>query len=76
MIPEQQNQLKVVTEVAFVAAANAASWGLQDSVAAASLFLSVCTTLWVLAQLVRFIQKWIREERVFAESQQADGASK
>lgn len=65
MAPEHQAQIKTTVEVAAVTLANVASWGLQDSVAIASLILSVVTSCWVIAQLIRFIQKWIREDNIF-----------
>jgi hypothetical protein len=66
MIPAHQAQVKTAAELAVVTVANVASWGLQDSVAVASLILSICTTVWVLVQLARFLQKWIREDSVFS----------
>jgi hypothetical protein len=59
---DQQTTAKTILEVSAVSAINVASWGLQDSVELASLVLSVCTTIWIITQLIRFIQKWIREE--------------
>lgn len=57
------SDVKHTVEVGAIAAAgNTAAWSLQDTSYIAAIFVSVITGVWVLVQMLRFIQKWMREE--------------
>ena len=48
---------------------NAGAWAMQDTATLFAMFLSIATTIWIILQMIRFLQKWAREDEEWRELQ-------
>ncbi len=51
-----------VVDASLIVVANGLVWNLQTISIVAAIAVSIVSFIWILAQTVRFIQKWTREE--------------
>lgn len=51
-----------VVDASLIVAANGLVWNLQSISMVAAIVVSLVSTIWIVAQTIRFIQKWMREE--------------
>lgn len=61
-----QHNKVIIAEGTGVIMANVTVWTMQDTATLAAIFLSIVSSLWVLAQLAKFVRTWWAEHKARA----------